>query len=166
MLRRVAMGFVLALLVVLAMLFTALNQQLFEVDVAFFEFEVSSGLALLIAFAKAVALMPSASVLVRAWSVVRTRSSGSRSGSIILSGRNVIGISLHQLRKASAVERRSTAGNGLNGTSELTWRHRPELLRRKPQHAQPETDRLRPWKRCHRVASPNVAWINSAAMRT
>jgi uncharacterized integral membrane protein len=51
MLRRVAMGFVLALLVVLAMLFTALNQQLFEVDVAFLEFEVSSGLALLIAFA-------------------------------------------------------------------------------------------------------------------
>lgn len=51
MLRRVAMGFVLAFLVVLAMLFTALNQQLFEVDIAFLEFEVSSGLALLIAFA-------------------------------------------------------------------------------------------------------------------
>ena len=45
------MGLVLAFLVVLAMLFTALNQQLFQVDVAFLEFEVSSGLALLIAFA-------------------------------------------------------------------------------------------------------------------
>jgi uncharacterized integral membrane protein len=45
------MGLVLAFLVVLAMLFTALNQQLFDVDVAFLKFEVSSGLALLIAFA-------------------------------------------------------------------------------------------------------------------
>jgi uncharacterized integral membrane protein len=51
MLRRVAFGIVLAFLVVLAMLFTALNQQTFDVDVAFFKFEVSSGLALLIAFA-------------------------------------------------------------------------------------------------------------------
>ena len=51
MLRRVAFGIVLAFLVVLAMLFVALNQQHFEVDVAFLEFDVSSGLALLIAFA-------------------------------------------------------------------------------------------------------------------
>src|SRR5574339_1033958 len=51
MLRRVASLFVLAFLVVLAMLFVALNQQHFEVDVAFLEFDVSSGLALLIAFA-------------------------------------------------------------------------------------------------------------------
>ena len=51
MLRRVAFGIVLAFLVVLAMLFAALNQQHFEVDVAFLEFGVSSGLALLIAFA-------------------------------------------------------------------------------------------------------------------
>lgn len=50
MLRRVAFGIVLALLVVLAMLFTALNQQTFDVDVAFVKFEVSSGLALLLAF--------------------------------------------------------------------------------------------------------------------
>ena len=51
MLRRVASLFVLAFLVVLAMLFVALNQQHFEVDVAFLEFDVSSGFALLIAFA-------------------------------------------------------------------------------------------------------------------
>src|SRR5512134_4177622 len=51
MLRRVAFGIVLAFLAVLAMLFAALNQQHFEVDVAFLTFEVSSGLALLIAFA-------------------------------------------------------------------------------------------------------------------
>jgi uncharacterized integral membrane protein len=50
MLRRVAFGIVLAFLTVLAMLFAALNQQRFEVDVAFLKFEVSSGLALLIAF--------------------------------------------------------------------------------------------------------------------
>ena len=50
MLRRVALVFLFAFLVVLAMLFTALNQQHFNVDVAFVEFEVSSGLALLIAF--------------------------------------------------------------------------------------------------------------------
>jgi uncharacterized integral membrane protein len=51
MLRRVALGLVVAFLIVLALLFTALNQQVFDVDVAFFRFEVSSGLALLIAFA-------------------------------------------------------------------------------------------------------------------
>jgi uncharacterized integral membrane protein len=49
--RRVAFAIVMAFLVVLAMLFTALNQQVFDVDIAFAEFEVSSGLALLIAFA-------------------------------------------------------------------------------------------------------------------
>jgi uncharacterized integral membrane protein len=51
MLRRIAFGIVLVFLVVLAMLFTALNQQRFHVDIAFAKFEVSSGLALLIAFA-------------------------------------------------------------------------------------------------------------------
>lgn len=51
MLRRVAFGIVLAFLFVLALLFTALNQQRFDVDIALAEFEVSSGLALLIAFA-------------------------------------------------------------------------------------------------------------------
>ncbi len=51
MLRRVAFGIVLASLILLAMLFTALNQQRFDVDIAFASFEVSSGLALLIAFA-------------------------------------------------------------------------------------------------------------------
>ena len=51
MLRRVAFGIVLALLLLLAMLFTALNQQRFDVDVAFATFEIGSGLALLIAFA-------------------------------------------------------------------------------------------------------------------
>ncbi len=50
MLRRIAFGIVLAFLAVLAMLFTALNQQRFDVDVALAKFEVSSGLALLIAF--------------------------------------------------------------------------------------------------------------------
>jgi uncharacterized integral membrane protein len=51
MIRRVAFGIALALLVVFAMLFVALNQQLFEVDVAFLKFQVSSGVALIIAFA-------------------------------------------------------------------------------------------------------------------
>jgi uncharacterized integral membrane protein len=51
MLRRVAFGIVLAFLLVLAMLFAALNQQHFDVDVAFLKFGVSSGLALLLAFA-------------------------------------------------------------------------------------------------------------------
>lgn len=51
MLRRVALGLALALLALFAMLFTALNQQRFHVDIAFLKFEVSSGLALLIAFA-------------------------------------------------------------------------------------------------------------------
>ncbi|MBK6454146.1 MAG: hypothetical protein IPF84_17240 [Proteobacteria bacterium] len=51
MLRRVAFGIVLASLILVAMLFTALNQQRFDVDIAFARFEVSSGLALLIAFA-------------------------------------------------------------------------------------------------------------------
>jgi uncharacterized integral membrane protein len=41
---------VLVFLFMLALLFTALNQQVFDVDIAFAEFEVSSGLALLIAF--------------------------------------------------------------------------------------------------------------------
>ena len=50
MLRRVAFGIVLVFLFVLALLFTALNQQVFDVDIAIAEFEVSSGLALLIAF--------------------------------------------------------------------------------------------------------------------
>ena len=51
MLRRVAFGIVLSFLFLLALLFTALNQQRFDVDIALAEFEVSSGLALLIAFA-------------------------------------------------------------------------------------------------------------------
>jgi uncharacterized integral membrane protein len=50
MLRRIAFGIVLASLAVAGMLFTALNQQVFDVDIAFATFEVSSGLALLIAF--------------------------------------------------------------------------------------------------------------------
>jgi uncharacterized integral membrane protein len=54
MLRRVAFGIVLASLILLAMLFTALNQQRFDVDIAFARFAVSSGLALLIAFAAGV----------------------------------------------------------------------------------------------------------------
>ncbi|HEX9206629.1 MAG TPA: hypothetical protein VF851_00205 [Steroidobacteraceae bacterium] len=51
MLRRVAVGFALACLALLAMLFTALNQQHFELDIALWKFQASSGLALLIAFA-------------------------------------------------------------------------------------------------------------------
>jgi len=50
MLRRIAFGIVIVFLAVLAMLFTALNQQRFDVDVALAKIEVSSGLALLIAF--------------------------------------------------------------------------------------------------------------------
>lgn len=51
MLRRTAQVIALLLLLAAAVLFTALNQQQFEVDVAFGRFAVSSGLALLIAFA-------------------------------------------------------------------------------------------------------------------
>jgi uncharacterized integral membrane protein len=51
MLRRVALGSAVALLFLAAILFTALNQQRFQVDVAFLRFEVSSGLALIITFA-------------------------------------------------------------------------------------------------------------------
>ena len=50
MLRRIALLIAIVLLVVLAVIFTALNQQRFAVDFAMVRFEVSSGLALLIAF--------------------------------------------------------------------------------------------------------------------
>jgi uncharacterized integral membrane protein len=50
MLRRIALIVAVVLLVVLAVIFTALNQQRFAVDFAMVRFEVSSGLALLIAF--------------------------------------------------------------------------------------------------------------------
>jgi uncharacterized integral membrane protein len=51
MLRRVALGSAVALILLAAILFTALNQQRFEVDMAFFKFNVSSGLALIVTFA-------------------------------------------------------------------------------------------------------------------
>jgi uncharacterized integral membrane protein len=50
-LRRIALTVALLLLFAAAVLFTALNQQSFEIDVGFARFVVSSGLALLIAFA-------------------------------------------------------------------------------------------------------------------
>jgi uncharacterized integral membrane protein len=50
MLRRIAIIVAILFLLALALLFTALNQQHFDVDVAFARFSVSSGLALLIAF--------------------------------------------------------------------------------------------------------------------
>jgi uncharacterized integral membrane protein len=50
-LRRIALIVALLLLLAAAMLFAALNQQRFEVDAAFGTFVVSSGLALVIAFA-------------------------------------------------------------------------------------------------------------------
>ena len=51
MLRRVAVVVALLLLLAAATLFTALNQQSFEIDLAVGRFAVSSGLALLSAFA-------------------------------------------------------------------------------------------------------------------
>lgn len=51
MLRRYAYALAVLLLVALAVIFTALNRQHFDVDIAFAKFEVSSGLALTIAFA-------------------------------------------------------------------------------------------------------------------
>ena len=51
MLRRAAVLCAVLLLVAAAVLFTALNQQHFEVDLAVARFGVSSGLALLITFA-------------------------------------------------------------------------------------------------------------------
>ena len=54
MLRRLALALAVLLLVTLAVIFTALNRQHFDVDIAFAEFEVSSGLALTIAFAAGV----------------------------------------------------------------------------------------------------------------
>jgi uncharacterized integral membrane protein len=50
-LRRIAFIVALLLLFAAAVLFTALNQQRFEIDMAFARFAVSSGVALLIAFA-------------------------------------------------------------------------------------------------------------------
>jgi uncharacterized integral membrane protein len=50
MLRRLALGSAVAFLFLAAVLFAALNQQRFDVDVAFLRFEVSSGLALVITF--------------------------------------------------------------------------------------------------------------------
>jgi uncharacterized membrane protein YciS (DUF1049 family) len=50
-LRRITLIIGLLLLLAVAILFTALNQQRFEVDIAFGKFVVSSGLALVIAFA-------------------------------------------------------------------------------------------------------------------
>jgi len=51
MLRRAAFMTALVLLLVAAVLFVALNRQSFDVDLAVVRFGVSSGLALLIAFA-------------------------------------------------------------------------------------------------------------------
>ena len=51
MLRRAAFISALVLLLVAAVLFVALNRQSFDVDLAVVRFGVSSGLALLIAFA-------------------------------------------------------------------------------------------------------------------
>ncbi|HSQ69647.1 MAG TPA: LapA family protein [Steroidobacteraceae bacterium] len=51
MLRRIALVSAVVLLFLVALLFTELNQQRFAVDVGVLEFEVSSGLALTIAFA-------------------------------------------------------------------------------------------------------------------
>ena len=51
MLRRIALACAVLLLLAAAVLFTALNQQRFEVDVAIARFGVSSGVALLSAFA-------------------------------------------------------------------------------------------------------------------
>jgi uncharacterized membrane protein YciS (DUF1049 family) len=53
-LRRITLIIALLLLFAVAILFAALNQQRFEVDVAFATFVVSSGLALVIAFAAGV----------------------------------------------------------------------------------------------------------------
>ena len=51
MLRRIAYGSAVVFLIVLGLLFTALNPQQFDVEVGFARFGVSAGLALLIAFA-------------------------------------------------------------------------------------------------------------------
>jgi uncharacterized integral membrane protein len=51
MLRRVALTIAIVSLFALAVLFTALNQQRFDVDLGFTTVELSSGLALTIAFA-------------------------------------------------------------------------------------------------------------------
>jgi uncharacterized integral membrane protein len=65
MLRRAAFITALVLLLVAAVLFVALNRQSFDVDLAVVRFGVSSGLALLIAFAAGLlagALWSSASI--------------------------------------------------------------------------------------------------------
>lgn len=51
MLRRLALGSAVALILFAAILFTALNRQRFDVDVAFLKFQVSSGFALIAVFA-------------------------------------------------------------------------------------------------------------------
>ena len=65
MLRRIALTVALLLLFAAAVLFTALNQQSFEIDVGFARFVVSSGLALLIAWAATAAILFSATTLYR-----------------------------------------------------------------------------------------------------
>jgi uncharacterized integral membrane protein len=50
MLRRFAFAIAIILLFAAALLFTALNRQEFDVDIGFARFQVTSGLALLIAF--------------------------------------------------------------------------------------------------------------------
>jgi uncharacterized integral membrane protein len=50
MLRRIGFAAAVLSLLALALLFTALNPERFAVDIAFVRFEVSAGLALLVAF--------------------------------------------------------------------------------------------------------------------
>ena len=88
MLRRAAFITALVLLLVAAVLFVALNRQSFDVDLAVVRFGVSSGLALLIAFAAGLlagALWSSASI---ARLLGRARSPAQR----VASGRGASGI--------------------------------------------------------------------------
>src|SRR6185312_1112542 len=121
--------------------------------------------AFVIALAKLLAL--EARLLVLAWSPP-SNADRSLPDAIVSLASNVlsaIGISLHQSCQRGAVDGCCAPGRRLDRIGKLARRHAPELLRGKTQNPDAEADCLFPRKRRH-AASPNVAAIRSAAMRT
>src|SRR6185312_16151158 len=127
---------------------------------------VASAKALLIALEKLAALMPSAFVLPRTFSVAPEKSPNNGPLSEVLSSIRLIRICPHQFAKREAIKRRAAAGDRFEGAGELARRHRPELLRRQPQHAEAKADRPLPRKGHHAFPSPKVTAMSSAAIRT
>src|SRR4051812_32653728 len=63
---------------------------------------------------------------------------------------SAIGIPRHQIAQRRPRERRAAPGQSLDRKCKLTWRHAPELLRRKAQDAEPDADRFLPGERLGR----------------